>query len=99
MQHREHEPEIGRHRRLAGEERLDPLLDPEVGGVDLVVEGDHFFGELEVLLDERPRRGLNRANDELALPLKRRLQVDQLLVEADACAALGPLHRPMLSRP
>ena len=100
MQHGEHEPEIGRDRRLACEQRLDPLLDREVGAVDIVVEGDHLVGELEVLLDERPGRGLHGANDQVAFPLERRLEADKLLVEADSCAALGAaaLHRPMLSR-
>ena len=83
VQHREHQPEVGRDRRLAREQRLDPLLDREVGGVDLVVERDHLVGELEVLLDERPRRGLDGANDELALALERLLELGQLLVEGD----------------
>ena len=83
VQHRQHEPKVGRDRRLPGEQRLDPLLDREVGVVDLVVEGDHLVGQLEVLLDERLRRRLHRSHDELALLLERRLEVGELLVEGD----------------
>ena len=37
-QHREHETEVGRDRRLAREQRLHARLDREVAAVDLVVE-------------------------------------------------------------
>ena len=46
----EHEPQVDGDRRLPGEERLDALLDREVGLVDLVVEGDHLVGQLDVRL-------------------------------------------------
>ena len=57
MQHREHEPEVGRDRGLARQQRVDPLLDPEEALVDVVVEADHLVGELEVLLLERLHAG------------------------------------------
>ena len=53
VEDREHEAQVDGDRRLAGEERLDALLDREVGGVDLVVEGDHLVGQLDVGLQER----------------------------------------------
>ena len=50
VQHREHEPEIARDRRLPREQRLDPLLDRDVALVDVVVERDHLVGQLCVPL-------------------------------------------------
>ena len=48
MEDREHEPQVDRDRSLPREQRLDALLDREVGLVDLVVEGDDLVGELDV---------------------------------------------------
>jgi hypothetical protein len=36
----EHAAQIAGNGRLAGEQRLDAVLDRDAGGVDLVVEGD-----------------------------------------------------------
>ncbi len=84
LQHREHEPEVARDGRLAGEQQLDPLLDLEVLRVDVVVERDHLVGELGVLradgLDRRP----DRAQDEIALVAERGLELVELLLERDA---------------
>ena len=54
MQDREHEPEVGRNRRLGREQVLYAVLDPEVAGVDLVVEADDLLGELGVAVLEQP---------------------------------------------
>jgi hypothetical protein len=67
-------PSIGRHRGLAREQRLHPRLDRDVPAVDLVVERDHFVGELLVAPRERVQRGTQRAEDELAFLLERRLE-------------------------
>ncbi len=91
---REHEPQVGRDGRLPRQQRLDALLEAEVARVDLVVEGDHLVGELEVLLDERARRRLDRADDEPALVLERLLELGELLVEGDSRAR----HRPRIVR-
>ena len=74
-QDREHEPEVDRDRRLAREQRLDAGLDREVAAVDLVVEADHLVGELVVAARERVQRRAERAQDEIALLLDRRLEL------------------------
>ena len=71
-QDREHEPQVGRDRRLAREQRLHARLDREVAPVDLVVEADHLVGELVVAAGERVQRRAERAQDEVALLLERR---------------------------
>ena len=81
MQHREHEPEVGGDRRLPREQVLHPLLDREVAVVDLVVERDHLVGELVVLLHERVERAAQRAEDERALLVDRRLELVELFLE------------------
>jgi uncharacterized membrane protein YbhN (UPF0104 family) len=69
VQHREHVTEVDRHGRLPREQRVDPLLDAEEAAIDLVVEGDHLVGELDVLLLEGGDRPSERAQDEVALLL------------------------------
>ena len=59
------------------------LLDRDVAPVDLVVEGDHLVGQLDVSLSERVQRAAQRAQDELALFLQARLELVELLLEAD----------------
>ena len=80
-QHREHEAKVDRDRRLAGEQRLHAGLDREVAAVDLVVEADHLVGELVVAARERVQRRAERAQDEVALLLDRRLELLELLLE------------------
>ena len=75
VQDREHEPEVAGDGRLPGEQRLDALLDRDIAGIDVVVECDHLFRELEVALDERANRRAQRADDELALLLERLLEL------------------------
>ena len=82
-QHGEHEPEVDRDRRLPGEQRLDARLDREVAAVDLVVEADHLVGELVVAARERVERRAQRAEDEIALLLQRRLELRELVLERD----------------
>ena len=84
MQHREHEPQVGRDRRLPREQRLDPLLDLHVLAIDVVVEGDHLVRELDVALTERVQRPAQHAQDELALFLQARLELVELFLEADS---------------
>ena len=81
MQDREHEPEVARDRRLAGEQPFDSLLEHEIARVDLVVEGDHLVGELDVLAAERAHRPAQRADDELGLFLEIRLEPVELFLE------------------
>ena len=60
------------------------VLDLEVEPVDVVVEGDHVVGELDVALPERVQRAAEHAQDELALLLQARLELVELLLEADS---------------
>ena len=83
VQDGEHEPEVDGHRRLPREERLDAFLDAEVGLVDLVVEGDHLVGELDVGLEEGVERAAERAEDVRPLLLQRGLELVELLLEGD----------------
>ena len=71
-QDREHEAQIARDGRLQREQRLDRALDVEEQAVDLVVEGDHLVGELDVALLEGPDGPANRREDPLALLLELR---------------------------
>ena len=82
-QHREHEPQVDRDRRLPREQRLHAGLDREVAAVDLVVEADHLVGELLVAARERVERRAERAQDEVALLLQRRLELRELLGERE----------------
>ena len=75
--------EVDGNRRLAGQQRLDALLDRDVAAVDLVVEADHLVGELLVAPRERVQRRAERAQDEVALLLQRRLELRELLGEGD----------------
>jgi hypothetical protein len=81
VEDREHEAQVARDRRLAGEQGLDPLLDADVSVVDVVVERDHFIRELVVALLERVERSAQRAQDERALLLERRLEQVELVLE------------------
>ena len=83
LQHREHEPKVARDRGLARQQELDSLLDLEVLRVDVVVEGDHLVGELEVLRDDRLNRAAQRTKDELAFHAKRSLELVELLLKRD----------------
>ena len=83
LQHREHEPQVARDRRLARQQKLDSLLDLEVLRVDVVVEGDHLVGKLEVLRDDHFNRAAERAEDELAFHPKRGLQLVELFLKGD----------------
>ena len=84
LQQREHEPEVGRDRGLAREQQLDPLFDLEVLRVDVVVEGDHLVGELDVLRAHRLDRAAQRAQHQLALEAKKRLELVELFLEGDS---------------
>ena len=62
-----------------------PLLDREVARVDLVVERDHLVGELDVLVRRaRSSAPRERAEDEVALLLERRLELVEIFLERDA---------------
>ena len=84
LEHCEHEPEVARDGRLAGEQELDPLLDLEVLRIDVVVEGDHLVRELEVLRADRLDGAAERAEHELALGVEQALELVQLFLEGDA---------------
>ena len=81
MEHPEDEAEICGHRRLAGEQPLDPFLDPDVAPVDRVVEADDLLGELSVLRLEGAHRAAQGADDQLALVGEALLELLELLVE------------------
>ena len=83
MQHRQHEPQVGRYRRLPREQRLDPQLDLEVEPVDVVVEGDHLVGELDVALLERVQGAAEDSEHKGPFFLKAGLELVELLLEAD----------------
>ena len=81
MQDREHEPQVGRDRRLRGQEVLDPLLDLQVDRVDLIVESDHLLGRLVVRVVEGRQGEPERAHDQIALELEPHLETLELPVE------------------
>jgi hypothetical protein len=83
VEDREHEAQVDRHGSLAREQRLDALLDAEVGPVDLVVERDHLVGQLDVGLQEGVQGAAERPEDVCALLLERRLELIQLFLERD----------------
>ena len=83
MQHRQDEPQVGGNGRLPCEQRLDSLLDLEVEPVDVVVEGDHLVGELDVALLESVQGPAQHPEDESALFLEAGLELVELLLEAD----------------
>ena len=74
VQDREHEAQVGGHRRLLRKQLRDRLLDPVVAGVDLVVEGDDLVAELDVLRAEDVDGAAERPQDERALLLEGRLE-------------------------
>ena len=47
------QPQVGRHRRLGGEQGDQALVDLEVAAVDAVVVGDDDLGQLDVLVLDR----------------------------------------------
>ena len=65
VQQRRDDPQIARHRRLAREQRQDPLVDLEVAAVDPVVVGDDHPGELDVLVGDRLERAVELLDDEV----------------------------------
>ena len=81
MQDRQDEAEVARDRRLPRQQVLDPLLDLEMDGVDLVVEADHLVGEVAVGLGERGEHRPERAHDQVALELEPGLEVVELPLE------------------
>ena len=81
MQHREHEPQVDRDRRLPREQRLDALLEREVAGIDVVVEGDHLVRELGIVLAKRVDRPAHGAQDEVTFFEQRRLQSVHLFLQ------------------
>ena len=64
----------------------------EVEPVDVVVEGDHVVGELDVALAERVQRAAQHAQDERALLLQARLELVELFLEGDS--AFSSLAEP-----
>ena len=86
VQHRQDEPQVGGDRRLPREQRLDPQLDLEVQPVDVVVEGDHLVGELDVALLERVQRAAQHSEDERSFLLETGLEEVELLLEAHSHA-------------
>ena len=83
LEDREDEAKVARDRGLACQQELDPLLDLEVLRIDVVVEGDHLVGELEVLAAHGLDGATQRAKDELALDAERSLELVELLLERD----------------
>ena len=81
VQHRQHEPQIDGDGRLQRQQALDALLQGVVAVVDLVVEGDHLVGQVDVAPVERVDRRAQRAQHEQPLLLERLLQALELLVE------------------
>ena len=79
----EHEPEVGGDGRLPREQRLHALLDRDIATVDLVVEPDHLVGELLVAARESVERRAQRAQNQVALLLQRRLELPELLGERE----------------
>ena len=65
VQQRGDEPQVAGHRRLAGEQRQDALVDLEVAAVDAVVVGDDDRGELDVLVLERLERAVELLDDQV----------------------------------
>ena len=70
MEHRQQQPQVSRHGRLQREQRLDRPLDGQEVLVDLVVEGDHLVGELDVALLQRAHGAADGLDDPLPLLLE-----------------------------
>ena len=66
LQDCEHEAKVARDGGLAREQELNPLLHLEVLRIDVVVEGDHFVGELDVLGAHGFDGAAQRREDQLA---------------------------------
>ena len=81
VQHREHEPQVDRDRRLQRQQALDALLQAVVAAIDLVVERDHLVGQIDVASIERVDRRAQRPQHVLPLLLQRGLEAFELLVE------------------
>ena len=80
MQDREDEAQVDGDRRLASRAVTGcPPRSPGSVVVDLVVERDHLVGQLDVALLERVQAAAERAEDERALLLERRLELVELL--------------------
>ena len=74
-------PQIGRDRRLQGQQREDPLLDLEVAAVDAVVVMDDDRRELDVLVLERLERAVERRDDEIDPPERLMFEAAEFLLE------------------
>jgi hypothetical protein len=103
VQQREHEPQVGRDRRLPRQQRLDLVLDVQVEPVDVVVERDHVVGELDVTLGQRVQRPAECAQDERALLLQSGLELVELFLEGDshvlAASQTDPSRNPRCACP
>ena len=83
MEDGEHEAQVDGDGRLAGQERLDPFLDPEIDLIDFVVEPDHLVCELDVGLQEGVQAAAQRPQHEGAFLLERGLELIELFLERD----------------
>ena len=54
----QHESQVDGDGRLAGEQRLDAVLDLEVDAVDGVIAGDHLVGGIRIGGDQRFERAV-----------------------------------------
>jgi glycerol dehydrogenase-like iron-containing ADH family enzyme len=81
VEHGEQEPQVAGNRCLQREKRLDLVLDGEEVLVHLVIEGDHFVGQLAIALLERADRPADGAEHALSHLLE--LSLDLLEVGVD----------------
>ena len=81
--------QVGRHRRLRGEQRDQALVHLQVAAVDPVVVGDHDLRQLDVLLLDRFQRAPERRRDQVEPAEAARLELLELLLVFDP-----GLHQP-----
>ena len=85
VQQRRDDPQVGRDRCLAREQRQDPLVDLQVAPVDPVVVGDDHPGQLDVLVGDRLERAVELRDDDVHPPERLLLELLEVLAELVAC--------------
>ena len=99
MQQRRDDPQIAGDRRLAGQQRQDPLVDLQIATVDPVVVGDDHPGQLDVLVADRLQRAVELLEHQVHPAERLALELLQCFAELVTCllhGLAGLLHYPNL---
>ena len=86
----DHDAQVGRHRGLQRQQRERLLLGAVAQLVDADVFGDHFFGQVQIALQQRPGRLGQRFRDLLAHAREARGQLVELVL-------IGVAHGPRVT--